>query len=374
MTVEVERDALLGAVRAVVDVVEARTTIPVLSNFLIEVGGGKLTLTGTDLDLQVSATIEAAGTLTTTIDARKFQAAVDSLRAGRVTIAPMEGRAAVTMKAGRGQRILPTISAADFPKRGAMESGSTFRLPAAQMMRMLDCTSVAMSSEETRYYLCGIYLHVANDRLCAAATDGHRLVRVQADQPEGADRLTDGAIVPRKAVGHLRKLLAKREGWIDIEHTGAAMAVSIGGIRVLMKLVDGTFPDYGRIIPDHVGRGFTGRSGAISETVGAVTAVTSPEGEKMKVRAVTLETVQAPGECQARAKDQVGTSAEEVLDVEPIGGPITFGVNRDYLKSLVTLFDESGALTIDIRDPASPIKISGEKDPDLLAVVMPMRI
>lgn len=373
MKVEVERDALMGAVRAVIDVVEARTTIPVLSNMLVEVEGGSLTLTGTDLDLQVSATVPAAGEMKTTVDARKLQAAVDSLFKGKVSIAPIDGRAAVTLRAGRGQRILPTLSANDFPKRGPIDDARSFTMPSADLSRILDTASVAMSSEETRYYLCGIYIHPWEGRLRGAATDGHRLVRAEVDLPAGAE-MVEGVILPRKAVGHLRKLLAKHDSPVEVEVTKAAMAFQIGGVRVLTKLIDGTFPDYNRVIPDHAGRGFVGRPGVVTETVSAVTAVTSPEGEKFKVRSVALATAAAPGESEARAKDQSGTSATEVLDVETIGEPIQFGVNRDYLKSVVALFRENGALTLDIRDPQAPMKLTGEHDHDLVAVVMPMRV
>lgn len=373
MKVEVERDALMSAVRAVIDVVEARTTIPVLSNMLVEAEGGSLTLTGTDLDLQVSATVPAAGEMKTTVDARKLQAAVDSLSKGKVTIAPIDGRAAVTLKAGRGQRILPTLAATDFPKRGPITDARSFAIPGGDLSRILDTASVAMSTEETRYYLNGIYIHPWEGRLRGAATDGHRLVRVEVALPAGSDTM-EGVILPRKAVGHLRKLLAKHDGTVDVEATTAAMSFQIGGVRVLTKLIEGTFPDYNRIIPEHAGRGFTCRPAVVAETVSAVTAVTAPEGEKMKVRSVVLAIASAPHESEARAKDQTGTSANEALDVEPVGAPIQFGVNRDYLRSLVALFRENGAMTLDIRDPAAPMKLTGEHDPDLVAIVMPMRV
>lgn len=369
MKVEVERDALMGAVRAVIDVVEGKQTLAILSNMLMEVEDGALTLTGTDLNLQVSATIPAAGALKTTVDARKFQDAVSSLFNGRVAIGPVEGRSAIMLKAGRGQRTLPTLSATDFPKRGALEGARSFTMPCADLARILETASVAMSTDDTRAYLNGIYIHPCEGRLRGAATDTHRMVRVDVSLPAGAE-LIEGFILPRKAVSHLRKLLAKHEGSVTVEVTPAAIAVQIGSVRLLTKLIDGVYPDYNRVIPDHVGRGFVARPIVISETIGAVTSVTAAEGDKTKVRSVVIA---IGGESEARAKDQFGASANEILDVEAIGEPIQFGVNRDYLRSVVDLFRENGAVTLDIRDPSSPMKLTGEHDHDLVAVVMPMR-
>lgn len=198
MTVEIERDALLGAVRAVADVVQARTTIPVLANLHVEVADGRLTLTGTDLDLQASADAPASGAMLTTVDKNKLLAAANSFRPGPVRIDLDDGR--LVLRQGRGRRTLSTLSAKDFPRRGPLENGTAFRLSAKTLSRLLDTTFIAMSADEVRYYLMGVFLHVAEGKLHAVATDGHRLVRTHCTAPAGGDALAD-LILPSKTCG-----------------------------------------------------------------------------------------------------------------------------------------------------------------------------
>jgi DNA polymerase-3 subunit beta len=371
MTVEVERDALLATVRAVADVVESRNTIPILSNLLIEVASGTLTVTGTDLDIQASASCEAAGEMLTTVDRNKLVAAVTSLKPGRVTIAPVEGRGAVTLAAGRGKRTLSTLPAADFPQRKAPENARIFNLSAASLMRLLDSCHVAQSTEEVRYYLCGIFFHVVDHHLVGAATDGHRMIRAQVPLPEGAAGMAD-IIVPTKAVTLMRKLLGKREGEVRVSVTDREIEVKAGPLRVTAKLIDGTFPDYSRVIPPASDNKLTVGRDVLIDGVGAVASVVNAEGEQ-KVRTVKVELV--PGDTQMlSALDTTGASAVEELPAGHAGNAVTFGVNHRYLTSVAGIFTENGMLSISIDGERSPMRIEGDKDPDLVAVVMPMRV
>lgn len=375
MTVEVERDALLGAVRAVVDVVASRNTIPILGNLLIEAGDGRLTVTGTDLDLQATSTVEAAGSLATTVDAQKMVAAVASFRAGSMTLAPAAGKSSVVMKQGRGQRTLSTLPPTDFPKRKALDGAVSFSMSAPVLARLVECTHIAQSADETRLFLNGIHLHAHEGRhLRAVATDGYKMVRVDAALPDGAEALPP-IIVPSKAVAQIRKMMLKVDGDVVVEVTPAAMSITVGSSRLLTKLVDGTFPDYARVIPAEGGRHrIECMPAAIVEPIVAVAAVVNAEGDsKMKVRKVQVSIGDADGH-EVRSWDTSGTLANEPIDVEVSGGPLSFGINHSLLKPVVDLFAESGKLSIELGGPETALRITGEKDPDLIAVLQTMRI
>ncbi|WP_298093205.1 DNA polymerase III subunit beta [uncultured Sphingomonas sp.] len=370
-----ERDALLGAVRAVVDVVASRNTIPILGNLLIEAGEGRLTVTGTNLDLQATSTVEAAGSLATTVDAQKMVAAVASFRAGRMTLAPVDGKSSVVMKQGRGQRTLATLPPTDFPKRKALEGAVAFSMPAAALARVVECTQIAQSVDESRLYLNGIHLHAHDGRhLRGVATDGFKMVRVETALPGGAEAMPP-IIVPSKAVAQIRKMLTKAEGEVAIEVTAAAMSLAVGSSRLLTKLVDGTFPDYERVIPAAGGKyRIECMPAAIVEPIVAVAAVVNAEGDsKMKVRKVQVAIGGADGH-EVRSWDTSGTLANEPIDVEVSGGALDFGVNHSLFKPIVDLFAESGRMSIELGGNETALRITGEKDPDLIAVLQTMRL
>ncbi|SEM88557.1 DNA polymerase III, beta subunit [Sphingomonas gellani] len=372
MSVEVDRDALLGAVRRVADVVEARTTIPVLGNLLIEAAEGKLTLTGTDLDLQASATIDAAGTMSITVDKNKLLAAVTSFKPGRIAISAVPGRQAVQMKAGRGSRILSTLPATDFPKREALANATAFDIRASAFLRLLDTTSIAHSTDETRYYLKGAFLHVRGDQLMAAATDGHKAVQCRMTVPTGAEQLPD-IIVPTKAVTLLRKLLTKVDGEVRFGATHKAYECQVGGTLLIGNLVDATFPDYQRVIPDRCDRALIGARDALLDPLTQVAAIVDAEGEK-KIRVAVIDLQASPAESEVSAKDATGATAVEALDVEVSGEPIRFGVNQRYLSLVLGVFAESSRIELSLADPAAPMRLTGDKDPDVVAVITPYRI
>ncbi|MDP1026376.1 DNA polymerase III subunit beta [Sphingomonas sp. KR1UV-12] len=372
MTVEVDRDALVAGVRSVIDVVAGRCTIPILANLLLDVSGGQFTITGADLDMQAASTIEASGELSTTVDAQKLLAAASSFKPGKLTLTPNTGKSGLVLRQGRGQRTLQTLPAADFPKREPLTNAKAFSIPAASLSRILDTTHFAQSRDETRYYLIGSFLHVAADKLKAAATDGHRLISVEVPLPEGAAGMPD-TIVPASATSHLRKLLAKFEGSVAVEVTAKAMTFTVGATRIITNVVDGTFPDYSRVIPPQGAHSLTTVRDALVEPVAAVTAVINAEGDKFKVRSVAFDLGGADGHL-VRSRDQMGTTASEPLDGDLDGAPIEFGVNAAYFRSVVGAFAEKARVTINTSGPASPLRFTSDKDPDLIGVVMPMRI
>lgn len=372
MTVEVQRDALVGAIRSVIDVVSSKATIPVLANLLLKTEVGQLTITGTDLNVQAASTIEAAGDMDVTVDAQKLLAAAISFKPGTLTIAPVAGRSAVLIKQGRGQRTLQTLSSTDFPKREPLSGTQAFTLPSSTLSRLFDVAGIAQSTDEIRYYLNGIFLHVSDLKLVAVATDGHRLIRVNTALPEGIESMVD-TIVPRHVVGHLRKLLAKYDGEVAIEVNSKAISFALGRTHVVANVVVGTFPDDNRVIPPVGSHSLVAVRDAFIEPVASVSGVVNAEGEKIKARCVRFD-LGMNGEHEVSAQDQTGTKASEPLDVEVRGGAFTFGVNEAYFRAIVGVFAETAAVTIASADPAAPLLLTSDKDPDITAVIMPMRV
>lgn len=372
MSVEVERDAFLGAIRQVVDVVASKVTIPVLANVLLVAEAGAITATGTDLDLQASSRVEATGNLRVTVDAAKLAAAVTSFRSGKLKIAMIEGRDALTVKQGRGQRTLLTLAATDFPNRKPPEDPTSFAMYGPALARMLDAASIAQPSDTTRPYLNGIRLHRVDNRLRAAATDGNHLVRAEMVAPDGSEGLPD-ITIPTKAVTILRKLLAKYDGHAQLSATRTAFDIVIGSTSLRGALIDGTYPTYENIIPAPCDRNLCGARDAIIDAVRSVAAVVNAEGT-LKTRAVRFLLGDGDDVHEVTARDTTGTSAAEPLDVEVSRGPFEFGVNHKYLVSVAGIFAESGKLTISLADGDAAMLITGEKDPDLVAIIQPMQL
>ncbi|MBY9062320.1 DNA polymerase III subunit beta [Sphingomonas yunnanensis] len=371
MTIEIERDALLAALRQVADVVEARNTIPVLGNLLLVAGSGSLTVTGTDLDIEASATVPAAGEIETTIDARKLVAAVASLKPGRLTIGAAADRsAAVAIKSGRSTRTLGTLPGQDFPKRKPPEAACAFSMQSAVLARMLGACHVAQSTDETRYYLNGVYLHLVDGHLVATATDAIKLVSAKTAAPEGCDRMAQ-VIVPSKAVGLLRKLLAKAPGTIDLLVSENAVQASTGNVRLTFKTVDGTFPDYRRVIPmDTPGahRIMLWRD-ALIEAVNGVTSITDAEGER-KSRRVLLQLTDGAETHMLSARDTTGSSGNDEIEATVEGGDTVLELDQRFLLSAAGVFAEGAELTLHfIGESPVPVRLTSDKDPDLVAVI-----
>jgi len=250
MKATIERATLLKSLSHVQSVVERRNTIPILSNVLIEAReDGSIRLMATDLDLQVDESVPAnvGQPGATTVSAHTLFDIVRKLPEGsQVELNAAEGK--MQLSAGRARFNLSTLPRDDFPVIAEGELPTRFELPAATLRQIIDKTRFAISTEETRYYLMGIFLHVADDQLKAAATDGHRLARVTVPKPDGADEMPD-VIIPRKCVAELRKLLDELEGTVEVSMSGTKIRFGLGSAVLTSKLIDGTFPDYNRVIP-----------------------------------------------------------------------------------------------------------------------------
>jgi DNA polymerase-3 subunit beta len=367
MKVTIERATLLKSLGHVQSVVERRNTIPILSNVLIEArDDGSLRLMATDLDLQVDESVPAqvAQSGATTVSAHTFFDIVRKLPEGsQVELSAAEGKMQVV--AGRARFNLSTLPRDDFPVIAEGELPTRFELPAATLRQIIDKTKFAISSEETRYYLMGIFLHVADDKLKAAATDGHRLARVTVDKPDGADGMPD-VIIPKKCVIELRKLLDEVEGTAEVSLSSTKVRFGLGSAVLTSKLIDGTFPDYNRVIPTANDKLLKLDPKSFMAGVDRVATIASE-----KTRAVKM----------AVDRDKVTlsvTSPENGLAVEEIAADygsdaIEIGFNARYLMDILAQI-EGDNVEVHLADAAAPTLLRENDKSNALYVLMPMRV
>jgi DNA polymerase-3 subunit beta len=377
MRATVERSHLLRSLGHVHRVVERRNTIPILSNVLVRADGGKLTLKATDLDLEVTETVaaEVGQGGATTVPAHILHDIVRKLPDGaEVSLDTGDGQQ-LALKSGRSRFTLQILPEADFPDLTTGEFPVRFQLPAATLKKLIDRTQFAISTEETRYYLNGIYLHAVTvgkqPMLRAVATDGHRLAQAQVDAPAGAEKMT-GVIVPRKAVGEIQKLIESGDATIDVEISDTKIRVTIpasaGGSDVVLtsKLIDGTFPDYARVIPQHNEKVMKVDKAEFQDAVDRVSTISSERGRAVKVAL-------SDGKMTLSVNNPDSGSATEEIGVDYEGDDIEIGFNSRYLLDVAGQLETKTA-EFRLADPGSPTLILDDGAADSLYVLMPMRV
>ena len=369
MKATIERATLLKGLSHVQSVVERRNTIPILSNVLLEATAeGQLRLMATDLDLQINESIQAAVDQpgSTTVSAHTlFDIARKLPEGAQVQLTAAEGR--MTIVAGRARFSLGTLPRDDFPVIAEGELPTQFEIPADTLKQIIDKTRFAISTEETRYYLNGIFLHVADDVLKAAATDGHRLARVTVARPDGAEGMPD-VIVPRKCVAELRKLLDEVDGSVGVSLSGSKIRLDLGAAILTSKLIDGTFPEYDRVIPRGNDKILTVDKKAFAEAVARVAAISSERS-----RPVKLSLKQDSLTLTASSPDQ--GQAEEELDGGAVSygsTPIEIGFQARYLADITDQIADK--VEFRFADGSAPTVVVDAAKPEALYVLMPMRV
>jgi DNA polymerase III subunit beta len=372
MKVTVERAELLKSLGHVHRVVERRNTIPILANVLVKADRGKLSLKATDLDLEVtdSTAAEVSPGGSTTVPAHMFYEIVRKLPDGAQIILEGSGdRAVLSLRAGRSRFTLQTLPESDFPDLAAGEMSHSFKMAAADLKRLIDKTQFAISTEETRYYLNGIYLHTAGTAkaamLRAVATDGHRLAQVELPLPEGAAGMP-GIIVPRKTVGEVQRLIETGEGDVAIELSAGKIRFTIGNVVLTSKLIDGTFPDYARVIPVNNDKSLIVDKADFEAAVDRVSTVSSERG-----RAVKLSI--NGGRLVLSVTNPDSGSATEEIEVEYEADPLDIGFNSRYLLDIAAQIEGEVAV-LKLADPGSPTLIQDKDAKGALYVLMPMRV
>ncbi len=372
MKVSIERSALLKAMSQAQSVVERRNTIPILANVLIEAEGDVISFRATDLDIEVidkaPALVERAGA--TTVGAHTLHEIVRKLPDGAMVELSDDGTAGrLEIKAGRSSFSLATLPKEDFPVMASSEYACNFSANAPILRRLFDKSKFAISTEETRYYLNGVYMHASDGAdgkvLRCVATDGHRLARIDAALPEGAEELP-GVIVPRKTVNELRKLLEDDEMQIAVSVSETKIRFATPEITLTSKVIDGSFPDYTRVIPQGNTRRLEVDAAEFAKAVDRVSTVSSERSRAVKLSLDEdrlILTVNAPD----------SGAAEEELAVAYGDEPLEIGFNAKYLLEIAGQVDRENAVFL-FNSSGDPTLMREGTDESAVYVVMPMRV
>ena len=381
MKLTIERSALLKALGHVQSVVERRNTIPILSNVLLRVdpeqgsGIGTLRLSATDMDLEivegVPGQIERPGR--TTAPAHTLYDIVRKLHEGaQISVEAtltQAGGSGLELRSGRSTFNLACLPPEDFPVLTGGDLPYNFALSATELRGLIDRTRFAISTEETRYYLNGIYLHTTKSEevpvLRAVATDGHRLARLEMVMPEGAGGMP-GVIIPRKAVIELRKLVDEYEEEIQVSLNESKIRFTVAEATLTSKLIDGTFPDYDRVIPANNDKVLEVNCKEFAEAVDRVSTISS---EKSRAVKLALDN----GNLAVSATSPENGTAIEDIEVRYHADPLEIGFNSRYLLDITQQIDGEGARFL-MSDSASPTVVRDISDPGVLYVLMPMRV
>lgn len=377
--IEVHVKALRAAMKAFDKVVEGRNTIPILSNVLIEAADGRMSITGTDLDVQLVVHMDCTvqKRVRTTLAAKLLRDILAKLDADATLVLTIDA-GKVIASVGRSKFTLPTLPADDFPLLTVGDTPHQFEVAAFDLAAMFDATSVAMSKDETRYYLNGVFLHAAVRAaaenpgeeplmvLRAAATDGHRLARFDVNQPDGSGAL-EGIIVPRKTISVLAVVLDEFEGEVGVSASASKIEFDLGDRVLTSKLVDGTFPEYARVIPTANDKQLRCDRAMLASAVDRVMVLSEAKTRAVKVelnRDILRVSVSAP---------ERGEAVEEVpCDYDAT--PLTIGFNGEYLLGLLGHV-QGGDVEIMLADPKAPALITDENpEARRLYVLMPMAV
>lgn len=365
MKIVLERSVLLKALDHLRNIVERRNTIPILSNILVEANATKLKLTATDIDMEASEVVEAVSDKAgaTTLPAHLLHDIVRKLPDGsQVTIEVGEHTAAV--KAGRSKFNLSTLPKEDFPPLSVGKMSHSFTMPASAPAKLIGAVRMSMSTEETRYYLNGFYLHDKDGKLCAVSTDGHRLTRYVTDLPDGAGRMP-GIIVPRRASGEILRLLGDAEGDATFSLSDTKIELVFGNITVRSKLIDGNFPPYERVIPADNSNVLEVVARDLSAAIDRVSTVTSSRTAPVKLS-------MSGGTLSLATRNPEAGQADEDLAAEYAGTPMDIGFNGRYLREMLDEIETPNVRML-LADAGSPALIEAIGDTSVMYVLMPLR-
>jgi DNA polymerase III subunit beta len=378
MKLVIDRGELLRGLGHVTSVVEKRTTIPILSNVLLRANEQGLQFRATDLEREVveqtRADISQPGAAT--VSAHTLYDIARKLPDGaQVEMRRDNEKERLVLVSGHSRFTLQTLAPEDFPDLSPGEFSHHFEIGASDLKRLIDKTRFAISTEETRYYLNGIYLHQAMQgqvaTLRAVATDGHRLAQAELALPPAAEGMP-GVILPRKTVHELLRLIESSETMVgvDISASKARFKIGtdkdIGSVTLTTKLIDGTFPDYARVIPKANDKVLKVRNGEFVAAVDRVSTIASERGRAVKLNVEADKLVLS-------VNNPEGGSATEELAADYNSTPLEIGFNARYLLDIASQI-ESDAAQFLLADAGSPTVVKDESDEGALYVLMPMRV
>jgi DNA polymerase III subunit beta len=372
MKVTLERNHLLKSLSHVHRIVERRNTYPILANVLMGAQADGLALRATDLDIEVTETVPAmvATPGTTTVPAHTLYEIVRKLSDGSEVVLETDGADQMSITSGRSRFHLQCLNPDGFPDLKSGDFTHTFAIAASTLKDLIERTQFAISSEETRYYLNGIYFHTidAGDGIVmrAVATDGHRLARVEAQAPTGAAGMP-GIIVPRKTVAEVLKLLDGIDGDVNVELSDTKIRYTLGGVVLLSKLIEGSFPDYERVTPKNNDKQLLVDRDTLAKAVDRVSTIASERGGKAVKLSLT------PGQLELSVTNPDHGTANEELAVGFDIDNFEIGFNARYLLEIISQLRSENAAFL-FNDAGSPTLVREEGESQALFVLMPMRV
>lgn len=372
MRLTIERAALLRGLTHVQSVVERRNTIPILSNLLLIAQDNGIKLVATDLDIEIAETIPADVQImgAACAPAHNLYEFVKRLPEGaRVQIALTGDEPRLFIGAGQAQLHLPVLSAADFPQMPETGLGTRFTLHPAELARLMAKTRFAISTEETRYYLNGIFLHTvsegAGSLMRAVATDGHRLALAQTAAPEGSMPMP-GVIVPRKTVAELMRLLDDTTEDVEIAVSEQKIRFALGDAVLTSKLIDGSFPAYDRVIPKQNSRHLRLANRSFAGAVDRVATVAAERSRSVQLYAFN-------NKLTLTVSNPASGLATEDIEAEFSDEAIKIGFNARYLLDVSGQISGDDAV-FEFADAGSPTLVRDPEDAHALYVLMPLRV
>ena len=375
MEIKANSSDLLKALNHIHGIVEVRHTLPILSNIVLSAENNELSLSSTNLDIFCSDKIDAeivnSGEIS--VPAITFFEIVKRLPSGSDVILSMgDEDTELILKCGRSKFNLSTLRTEDFPILSDKDLSTNFVISADELSRMIDKTKFAISNEETRYYLNGIFFHKAESNsikfLRAVATDGHRLAQYDIPLPQGAEEIT-GIIIPKKTVFELRKVLDDADGDISVSLSENKIKFSFNNLKIISKVIDGTFPDYTKVIPQNNDKKFKTNNSELKNAIDRVSAVAINEETKSKAIKLTIENNKLNLSVESQSKG----SAKEEIDISYSNEKVDIGFNSRYLLDICNEVD-GDEIDVNLLDSISPAIILDKTDENLFFVLMPMRI
>lgn len=361
MKIQIDQSTLSALLSRVSNAVEKRNTLPILSNILLSASGDTLTATGTDMDVEVTttalATVEQPGS--TTVSAALLSGVVGKLRKGSLVSLEADGLN-LNVTSGRSVVKLSALPIEDFPRIADTSYEADVDTTQEELARLLNLTAFAMSTEQTRYYLNGVYLHNDGGNIRAVSTDGHRLAKAVSN----IEDKIPGVIIPTKTVNLLRSLLTDGNAKLSVSDT--KIKVDVGHSVIVSKIIDGTFPDYSRIIPSGNQNCVKFSADSASHAIGLVSLVSQE-----KARSVRFE---IEADCVGfYVQDSYSGNARETIDAELSGEPLVIGMNSKYALDCMALANKGG-ISVEYSDALSPVLVKYDDEPEFIAVIMPVRI
>jgi len=367
MRFTISREALLRPLQVVGGVVEKRQTLPILSNMLVQAGGNSLTFTGTDLEVELTATtgLDGVSSGEITLPARKFIDICRSLpEEAQIEVNVEEDKA--TVKSGRSRFTLATLRAGDFPSTDALTGGFEFEVAQGELKKLIEQTQFCMANQDVRYYLNGMLLEIDAEKIRAVATDGHRLAVAEIPGGVAGSGVKHQVIVPRKGVLELGRLLADSDEACNVKIGTNHIRVRLGGITLTSKLIDGKFPDYERVIPKQNTRRVVADRELLRQALGRA-AILSNE----KYRGIRIQLDE--NRLRAVVNNPEQEEAEEELEVQYGGGEFEIGFNVNYVIEALNAVKQ-GEVELGLSDANSSCLLHGVGDTTSRYVIMPMRL